>query len=149
MAATYIMESDEESRRLELKTDVGVVRDQARRAGLGPGMRVLDAVCGPGITTAVLAELAGESGSAVGIDISEKRIVRAREAYGDGRAEFRVRDIRESLEDLGTFDFAWMRFALEYYRAESFDIVLNLASVLREGGILCLVALDYNCLSHY
>ncbi len=149
MAATYIMESDEESRRLELKTDVNAVRDQARRAGLGPGMRVLDAVCGPGITTAALAEAAGEDGSAVGIDICEDRISRARDVYGGSRTEFHVRDILEPLEGLGTFDFAWMRFALEYYRAESFDIVRNLVSVLREGGILCLVDLDYNCLSHY
>ncbi len=148
-SAAYIMENDQESRRLELKTDVRVVRDQARRAGLEPGMRVLDAVCGPGITTAALAEAAGEGGSAVGIDFSEDRIARAREAHGGARTEFLVRDILEPLEGLGTFDFIWMRFALEYYRAESFDIVRNLASVLREGGILCLVDLDYNCLSHH
>lgn len=149
MAAAYIMESDEESRRLELKTDIRVVQDQARRAGLEPGMRVLDAVCGPGITTADLAEAAGEGGSAVGFDISEQRISRAREVYGGGRAEFHVRDILAPLGDLGSFDFVWMRFALEYHRAESFEIVRNLASALREGGILCLVDLDYNCLSHY
>jgi SAM-dependent methyltransferase len=143
------MENDQESRRLELKTDVGVVRDQARRAGLVPGMRVLDAVCGPGITTAALAEAAGAGGRAVGIDFSVDRIARAREAHGGSGTEFQVRDILEPLGDLGTFDFVWMRFALEYYRAEGFDIVRNLASVLREGGILCLVDLDYNCLSHY
>lgn len=149
MAAAYIMENDDESRRLERKTDIRAVQELARRAGLVPGMRVLDAVCGPGLTTAALAEAAGEAGSAVGFDFSEARISHARAEYGDGRTEFLVRDILAPLEGLGSFDFAWMRFALEYHRAESFDIVRNIASTLREGGILCLVDLDYNCLSHY
>lgn len=149
MAAAYIMENDQESRRLEMKTDVRVVQDQARRAGLGPGMRALDAFCGPGVTSAALAEIVGEEGAVVGFDISEQRIRRARELNEGNRTEFHVRDALSPLDDLGTFDFIWVRFALEYYRAESFDIVRNLSAVLREGGILCLVDLDYNCLSHY
>jgi len=149
MAAAYIMENDDESRRLERKTDVRAVQELARRAGLEPGMRVLDAVCGPGLTTAALAEAAEPAGSAVGFDFSEARISHARATYGDGRTEFLVRDILAPLEGLGSFDFIWIRFALEYYRAEAFDIVRNLSSVLREGGILCLADLDYNCLSHH
>ena len=149
MAATYIMENDDEGRRLEMKTDVRVVQDLARRAGLVPGMRALDAVCGPGLTTAALTELVGEHGSVVGFDISESRIAHARKTYGGSRSEFHVRDILEPLGGLGSFDFVWMRFALEYYREESFDIARNVASTLHEGGILCLVDLDYNCMSHY
>ena len=38
---------------------------------------------------------------------------------------------------------------LEYYRAEAWSIVQHVASVLKPGGILCLIDLDYNCLTHF
>jgi ubiquinone/menaquinone biosynthesis C-methylase UbiE len=145
----YIMESDDENQRLEIKTITSVVESFARRAGLGPGMRVVDAGCGPGVTTSVLSGIVGESGAALGFDISEKRIERAKEHYEDIRTSFVVRDFLEPVEGIGSFDFAWVRFALEYYKAECCDIARNVSSLLKEGGILCLIDLDYNCLSHY
>ena len=42
-----------------------------------------------------------------------------------------------------------MRFVLEYYRKESFQIVENISQMLKPGGILCLIDLDSNCLRHY
>ena len=47
------------------------------------------------------------------------------------------------------FDFVWARFLLEYYRSNSLDIVKNLSDIVKSKGILCLIDLDYNCLSHY
>jgi hypothetical protein len=38
---------------------------------------------------------------------------------------------------------------LEYNRVESPDIIRNLTAFLKPGGYLCLLDLDYNCLSHY
>ncbi len=149
MGAGYIMESDDEERRLEIKTVASIVEAFARRAGLARGMRVVDAGCGPGVTTSVLSGVVGESGSALGFDIAEKRITRAREGFSDARTSFEVRDFREPIEGIGTFDFAWVRFALEYYKAECFDIVRRISGLLNEGGILCLVDLDHNCLNHY
>jgi hypothetical protein len=52
------------------------------------------------------------------------------------------------MPDLGTFNFAWVRFTLEYFKEECFEIVQNISSLLEEGGILCLIDLDYNCMSH-
>ncbi|TFG82009.1 MAG: class I SAM-dependent methyltransferase [Spirochaetales bacterium] len=149
MATEYIMENDEESQRLEIKTKISVVEDFARRAGLAPGMRVVDVGCGPGLTTSALSTMVGESGSAVGIDISEMRIAKAREHHEDERTSFFVRDFLKPIDDIGNFDFAWMRFALEYFREQCFDIARNISSMINEGGILCLIDLDYNCLSHY
>ncbi len=143
------MENEAEIRRLEMKTEAPVVEAFALRAGLKPGMRVVDIACGAGVTTSILAGLAGESGSAVGIDASRERIEYARERYGDARTSFAVRDFLQPIEDLGSFDFAWVRFALEYYRAESYDIVRTVSSLLAKGGILCLVDLDHNCLNHW
>ncbi len=149
-AETYLMESAQETYRLEIKTDPEAVRQQAVWCGVKPGLRVLDAGCGPGKTTAILHEMVRPNGSAVGIDFSKDRISHAREHYGrKSGIDFFESDCRESLQHLGQFDLIWVRFVLEYYLDESLDMVKNLGSVLKPGGLLCLLDLDYNCLSHY
>ncbi|MBW2469957.1 MAG: methyltransferase domain-containing protein [Deltaproteobacteria bacterium] len=145
----YLMEDDEESVRLDLKTDPQVVIKQARWAGLKPGMRVADLGCGAGKTTYHLNELVGPQGSVVGVDISRQRIDYAENKYHHDRIQYVCKDIREPLNDLGMFDFVWMRFVLEYYRKDSFEIVKNISKILKPGGILCLIDLDSNCLRHY
>ncbi len=145
----YLMESDDEEIRLELKTDKTIVKKQAQWAGINAGMRVADIGCGPGITTNALNDLVRPDGETIGIDFSQKRIEYAQKHYKDKGIEFICRDARESLEDLGKFDFIWVRFLLEYYLDNSFQIVENLAKILKPGGILCLIDLDHNCLSHF
>ncbi|MGD9941494.1 MAG: class I SAM-dependent methyltransferase [Clostridia bacterium] len=149
MSIDYLMESEEEALRLELKTDAAVVQAQAALAGLKPGMRVADICCGAGVTTAILGGMASPGGHALGIDASPGRIQHARTKYAQTGALFECRDIREDLRDLGKFDFVWVRFVLEYYKAEAFDIVSNLKSIVADGGILCLIDLDHNSLNHY
>ena len=146
---SYLMESDEEVLRLELKTDSIKVERQAQWAGIKPGMRVADAGCGSGKTTSCLHRLVQPGGEAVGIDLSAERIAYARKQYGSETLTFSCADIRNRLDDLGAFDFIMVRFLLEYHRHQSFDIVRNVAGMLRPGGILCLVDMDYNCLSHF
>lgn len=145
----YLMEHEEEILRLELKTDRNIVKDQAVWAGLKPGMRVADLGCGPGVTTSVLHELVSPNGETVGIDFSEQRCQYAEANYKAKGLEFVCRDIRESLEDLGKFDFIWVRFILEYYLNGGFEIVQNIHNIIKPGGILCLIDLDHNCLNHY
>lgn len=149
MTNRYIMESREESIRLDRKTDPKMVEKHALWAGLKPGMRVADLGCGPGKTTFYLNKLVQPSGSAVGVDNSKKRIDYAQEHYLVKGVEFIIGDICKSLDYLGLFDFIWVRFVLEHYRSNSFDIVKNISSLLKPGGIICLVDLDHNCLSHY
>jgi ubiquinone/menaquinone biosynthesis C-methylase UbiE len=48
-----------------------------RRAGIGPGMHVLDICCGAGDVAILAARLIGPSGSALGIDRSEAAVKRA------------------------------------------------------------------------
>lgn len=145
----YLMEHEEEARRLDMKTDIGTTRMQAEWAGLRPGMRVADLGCGSGKTTAILNQVVQPGGSAVGIDASRERIAYAQEKYGTDTVRFTCRNILEPMDDLGLFDFAWVRFVLEYHRSRSFEIVKNISRILKPGGILCLIDLDYNCLNHF
>jgi SAM-dependent methyltransferase len=146
----YLMENPEEALRLDVKTDPDAVKRQAALCGIGPGARVLDGGCGSGKTTSVIREVIEPGGSIVGIDFAEDRIRFAGKNYG-GRPgiEFRCMDLRRPLDELGTFDFIWVRFVLEYYLEGSLDIIRNAARALKPEGCLCLLDLDYNCLSHY
>jgi SAM-dependent methyltransferase len=146
---TYFMESEEESLRLDLKTDPGAVEEQARWAGVVPGMRVVDLGCGAGKTTQILHRLAQPGGEVVGIDNSQQRIDYAMEHYAESGIFYVVRDARGSLSDLGRFDLVWVRFLLEYYEQMSYEIAKNAYQLLSPGGTLCLLDLDHNCLGHF
>ncbi len=144
------MEGDQEILRLSLKTDPDAVRKQASWCGITNNLTVLDAGCGPGKTTAIFHEMVQPGGTVVGVDFSEERIDYARQHYGaKPNIRFVVKDLRTAITDIGTFDLIWVRFVLEYNRAESQEIVRNLKNLLNPGGWLCLLDLDYNCLSHY
>ena len=143
------MESDEETLRLDLKTDGKLVENQALWAGIKSGMRVADLGYGSGKTSFHLHKLVQPNGQVVGVDFAEERIKYAKKHYNKKGVEYICRDICTPLEDLGMFDFIWVRFVLEYHRTKSFDIVKNITRILKPGGILCLIDLDYNCLNHY
>jgi ubiquinone/menaquinone biosynthesis C-methylase UbiE len=143
------MESDAEALRLDLKTDAQKLKEQAIWAGIKPGMRVADIGCGSGKTTFYLHKLTQPNGSTFGIDGSSQRLEYAGHHYSADGLEYINRNFCMPLDDLGSFDFIWMRFILEYFRSQSFDIVKNVANILKPGGILCLIDLDCNCLRHF
>ena len=146
----YFMENEAESLRLAVKTRPEAVQNQALWCGVKPGLRVLDAGCGPGKVTSILHEMIQPGGTILGVDYSEKRIGHANELYGHKPGIcFQLHDLRDPLEGAGQFDLIWVRFLLEYYRRESFEIVRNLTTCLKPGGHLCLIDLDYNSLNHY
>jgi SAM-dependent methyltransferase len=145
----YFMESEEEAKRLDLKTDPTVIDRHARWAGLQPGMRVADLGCGSGKTTFYLNKIAGTKGETVGIDNSDQRIEFAKKHYSAERIDYLLADIRSDLSPLGKFDFVWVRFVMEYYGSTAYEIIQNISKILNPGGILCLIDLDYNCLTHY
>ena len=150
LSNSYLMENLEEAIRLEIKTDPEAVRKQALWCGLKPGLRVLDVGCGPGKITSILHEMIQPDGTILGIDYSEERIHYAKQHYGHVLGiDFQVQDLMEPLDSVGLFDLIWVRFFLEYYRAESPDIIRKLTSCLKPGGYLCLLDLDHNCLNHY
>ncbi|MCF8061724.1 MAG: methyltransferase domain-containing protein [Deltaproteobacteria bacterium] len=145
----YLMEHGEEILRLEMKTDPEVLRKQACWCGVAPGLRVLDAGCGPGKTSAILHGMVLPEGRVLGVDASPERIRHAEARYGGDGLSFLVHDWATPLQDVEPFDLIWVRFVLEYNRRGSFRIVRNLSDCLRPGGTLCLMDLDHNGLNHY
>lgn len=146
----YLMESLDEVTRLEIKTDPEVIRKQAQWCGVKPGMRVLDAGCGPGKITSILHELIQPGGEISGIDFSPERVQYAAKNYGQQEGiSFAAQDLRYPLDKTGYFDLIWVRFVLEYYRLEAFEIVKNLAQCLKPGGYICLLDIDHNGMNHY
>lgn len=146
---TYFMESEAESLRLDLKTDPGAVEEQARWAGVVPGMRVVDLGCGAGKTTHILHRLVQPGGEVVGIDGSPRRIAYAMETFSESGITYLQRDVRAPLVDVGSFDLVWIRFLLEYFADESFAIVKGAYQALAPDGTICLIDLDQNCLGHF
>lgn len=144
----YLMEDPQEVERLERKTDPEAVLRQARWAGLTAGMRVADVGCGPGLTSRVLCEAVQPSGAVVGLDFSAARILHAQERYSQPGLFFQQQDFFGDLGALGVFDFVWARFVLEFHRSRAVQLVANLDRLVRPGGLLCLIDLDYNCLTH-
>ena len=149
MPNTYLMEHKEESYRLDIKTDPKSLQEQALWAGIRPGMRVADLGCGPGKTSFFLNKIVSPAGETVGVDNSEQRIAYAKKNYQDRKLSFVLGDIRQDLSSLGKFDFIWMRFVLEFYRSSGFELIKKAMDLLKPGGIICLIDLDYNCLTHY
>lgn len=145
----YLMENADEIHRLEIKTEQHPLETIALWAGLKPGMRVADLGCGSGKTTSFLKNLVGEKGEVVGVDSSLERISYARGNYGQEGISFVCDDFSSVNAELGFFDFIWCRFILEYYRKESFALVRHFTKLLSGSGVLCLVDLDHNSLSHY
>lgn len=145
----YLMESEEEVFRLEMKTNTEVVKKQAIWAGIKPGMRVADIGCGSGKTTSVLYQLVQPGGTVVGVDGSEQILQYAKKHYSNNGIEFTHKNILKPLDGLGKLDFVWVRFVLEYYKTNGFDIVKNISGVVKPGGTLCLIDLDHYGLNHY
>ena len=113
---SYLMENDEETFRLDIKTDPEAVREEARWCGIGPGLRILDVGCGPGKTTSILHDMVKPNGQVVGVDFSGERVREAKERYGgEPGIDFEICDFTQPMRNgLGKFDLIWIRFILEY-----------------------------------
>jgi ubiquinone/menaquinone biosynthesis C-methylase UbiE len=105
-----------------------------------PGDRVVDLGCGFGDTTQWLAGLVGDSGEAVGVDVSEPFIETARkEAEGAGveNVRFEVGDVQ--VTEFGeTFDYAFSRMGIMFF-ANPVQALRNVRAALAPGGRLCAV----------
>lgn len=99
------------------------------------GDRVLDLGCGFGDTTQQLAQLVGEEGSALGVDVSEPFIAAAQkeaEEAGASNVEFAVADV-QTLELPREFDYAFSRMGIMFF-ANPVAALRNVSKALNPGG---------------
>jgi ubiquinone/menaquinone biosynthesis C-methylase UbiE len=134
---------ENEIRRLELRATVLIdfSLDALHRAGIEPGMRVVDLGCSVGYTSLQIAKLVGPSGLVVGVDPSEQAI---------HLAEMRATVAGQCY---------WARFVSadldEFFSARRFDAVVfrskrerpnepaanfpRLSALVRRGGIVLMI----------
>jgi SAM-dependent methyltransferase len=95
-----------------------MTRDVLVKAGIAPGMSVLDVGCGVGDVTLAAAELVGTTGRVIGIDHSENALAVARmRADAEGRSSIRFeRATIEGFDDYGAVDAIIGRFILLHLR---------------------------------
>lgn len=130
---------DEEIARLALQHRVWRehVLEGWRRAGIGPGQRVLDVGSGPGFVAVDLAEVVGRSGHVLGVERSGRFVEHARAlaaSRGLPQVEFREADLDTlALEPLG-LDASWCRWVAAFVTQPE-RLVANLARALRPGGV--------------
>lgn len=101
-------------------------------ARLARGRRVLDAGCGEGFCTQVLADIAAE---VVGVDYSPEAVAVARELWHKPNLAFRVVDLARDPDDGDHFDVVLSFQVLEHIY-DDLAFVRRLASKLNTGGLL-------------
>ncbi|HUP45818.1 MAG TPA: class I SAM-dependent methyltransferase [Thermoanaerobaculia bacterium] len=109
-----------------------------RRAGLGPGMRVLDVATGTGAVAAVASEIVTASGMVVGVDPSGGMLRQARQNV---KAHF-VQAVGETLAIRGdTFDMLTMGYALRHV-SDLRAAFREYRRVLKPGGRLVIMEIS-------
>jgi ubiquinone/menaquinone biosynthesis C-methylase UbiE len=137
--------SDHEARRLErqavLLEDSTV--EVLRRAGLAPGMRVLDLGSGMGDVSLLAATLVGSSGSVLGLERAASSV----EAAGRRAASLGFNQVRFLAAELNTFtprepvDAIIGRLVL-LYLPDPAEVLRRLAVHLRPGGVVAFLEFD-------
>lgn len=144
--AKYMLgHSEAEMRRLMLQADVlrPFTESLLINAGASSGMRVLDIGCGAGDVSLLAAELAGPSGSVIGIDRSPQAIALARsraQAAGPQHAVFKVASL-DAFSNPEPFDCVIGRYIL-VHQADPVDFLRTAAPFVRQGGVIAFHEID-------
>ncbi|MBV9932399.1 MAG: methyltransferase domain-containing protein [Alphaproteobacteria bacterium] len=107
-----------------------------RRAGIGPGMTVLDVGAGPGFAAADLAEIVGPEGRVVALERSGRFLAALRDRAGRlglDNIVVREQDVC-ALPIQEPADAAWCRWVLSF-AADPARVVAHIAGALRPGGV--------------
>lgn len=120
------------------------------RAGLAPGMRVLDLGSGAGNVARLAAEIVGPRGAVVGIEKDPAAVELARRRTHAATIEYRVGDAQTLDGVEGGFDAVVGRLFLMYL-ADPVAALSRAATRVRPGGLICIheTDLDYRPASPY
>jgi SAM-dependent methyltransferase len=114
----------------------GFATPDALRAHLAGRRRILDAGCGNGRVTALLACYADPAAEILGIDLTAADVA-ADNLRGLPQVSVQPRDLLDDLSDLGRFDFVYCQEVLHHTAAPE-RAFANVASLLAPGGELAI-----------
>jgi len=114
------------------------------RAGLGPGMRVLDLGCGSGDATVEIARLVGSTGYVVGIDMDDRALSHARSLSEACGVEVRWRrGLVENLDEDRSYDIVYSRFLMSHL-PDPVDALRRMRRAVRPAGWIVVEDIDIN-----
>ncbi|HEY7101489.1 MAG TPA: class I SAM-dependent methyltransferase [Mycobacteriales bacterium] len=133
--------ADQEQQRLILQSDAyePATEDALRRAGVGPGMDVLDVATGPGGVALIAARLVGARGRVTAVDRSAQMVTLARRrvaaaGYGTDRVRVEQADLT-AWTPPQTYDAVVGRLILMHLE-DPVGVLRRLAAAVRPGGVL-------------
>ena len=138
------METHFEKQELSIPLRDPAIRQAIRMLDLPEGSTGLDAGCGIGSHTLLLAEAVGPGGHVTGLDLFAEFVTHARDqAKQSGlsdRVTFRQGNVTELPFDDGSFDWAWSVDCVgQISIGQPLDGLRELARVVRPGGLVALL----------
>ena len=111
---------------------------------LPKGSKGLDAGCGIGLLSLMLAEVIGKNGHVTGLDIVPGFLAYGRKLIKDSKFSQQVSFKEGSVSKLpfnnNTFDWAWSADCVGYAPGEPLPLIKELARVVKPGGIIAILA---------
>lgn len=121
-----------------------VVRSAIRALQLPAGSQGLDAGCGIGLQTGLLAEAVGSAGHVTGLDLFPEFLIYAGKIMAESGLSKWTAFSAGNVTDLpfgdGVFDWAWSMDCIGYLPLEPVPLLRELIRVLRPGGKVAILA---------
>jgi demethylmenaquinone methyltransferase/2-methoxy-6-polyprenyl-1,4-benzoquinol methylase len=121
-----------------------VIHSAIETLGFPRGSRGLDAGCGIGLHTVLLAEAVGPAGHVTGLDVASGFLSHAEKAAEraglSSRICFRQGDIYALPFDDDTFDWVWSADCAGYGTKKPLPVMKELARVVKRGGQIAILA---------
>lgn len=134
-----------EIKRLEMQAAVfaPISMQALQKAGISKGMHCLDVGCGSGSVTRSMAQVVGDEGHVVGVDLDEKYLGYCRSINKNDNVEFVRDDIsRTTMSEESIYDIVFSRFLFVHLK-DKVAAVKAMKRRLKKGGVMIVQELDH------
>jgi demethylmenaquinone methyltransferase/2-methoxy-6-polyprenyl-1,4-benzoquinol methylase len=121
-----------------------ILRSSIQALQLPSGSQGLDAGCGIGLQSMMLADVVGPKGQITGLDLSPEYLTYGRDLVNKAglseRVLFREGDVNKLPFDDDCFDWAWSMDCVGYAPIDPLPLICELARVVKPGGSVAILA---------